>query len=327
MVSQIVAATIQAGVLSAISNTLAQLLSCYQEKVCTSSQHHTYRADTARQRPYTIDPVPLAHFVLFSLLACPPNYLWQTWLERTFPGYTSPSAPGTTDSLSKHPAVQSVQETATPALRQFNEKASAATSALANNDIVQRVRRASTDGLDTVKAKAKQYEASLDNLKARRISVAEGSTFYADAQERMQTTLYDNEKSQPFYGDEKPEKIAERALPNKNTSKKLNVTNTAIKFVLDQTLGAIVNTVLFIAGIGALRGEPLDKIKADVKNVRLPGMHSVVICDRCLMQSLTQTHSKCTMANVDVVGHLVSLPGRQQALAGRFDHQLHTHPC
>ncbi|KAJ9631917.1 hypothetical protein H2203_000318 [Taxawa tesnikishii (nom. ined.)] len=235
MVSQIVAATIQAGVLSAISNTLAQLLSCYQEK-----------------RPYTIDPVPLAHFVLFSLLACPPNYLWQTWLERTFPGYTSPSAPGTTDSLSKHPAVQSVQETATPALRQFNEKASAATSALANNDIVQRVRRASTDGLDTVKAKAKQYEASLDNLKARRISVAEGSTFYADAQERMQTTLYDNEKSQPFYGDEKPEKIAERALPNKNTSKKLNVTNTAINVVYRWDR--------------CFEGEPLDKIKADVKN-------------------------------------------------------------
>jgi protein Mpv17 len=28
------------------------------------------------------------HFVLFSLLACPPNYLWQSWLEGRFPGYT-----------------------------------------------------------------------------------------------------------------------------------------------------------------------------------------------------------------------------------------------
>lgn len=43
-------------------------------------------------------------------------------------------------------------------------------------------------------------------------------------------------------------------------SKTLNKTNTAIKFTLDQTIGAAVNTILFLAGIDLMRGQPLNTI-------------------------------------------------------------------
>lgn len=43
---------------------------------------------TLCKRPFSINTVELFHFALFSLLACPPNYIWQSWLENTFPGYT-----------------------------------------------------------------------------------------------------------------------------------------------------------------------------------------------------------------------------------------------
>lgn len=41
-----------------------------------------------KQKVYTINPTEFAHFVLFSLLVTPPNFLWQSWLEAQFPGYT-----------------------------------------------------------------------------------------------------------------------------------------------------------------------------------------------------------------------------------------------
>jgi protein Mpv17 len=53
-------------------------------------------------------------------------------------------------------------------------------------------------------------------------------------------------------------------------NKKLHKGNTAVKFVLDQTLGAIVNGYLFIAGIGALKGKDSSTIWADVHRVSYP---------------------------------------------------------
>ncbi|KAK4964339.1 hypothetical protein LTR66_012340 [Elasticomyces elasticus] len=53
-------------------------------------------------------------------------------------------------------------------------------------------------------------------------------------------------------------------LRGEEKMKKLNVANTAVKFALDQTLGAAFNTVLFIAGIGALRGHSFDAVKGAV---------------------------------------------------------------
>lgn len=47
--------------------------------------------------------------------------------------------------------------------------------------------------------------------------------------------------------------------------KKLNIKNTAIKFCLDQTVGAAVNTILFIAGIALMRGHSLESIQQDIQ--------------------------------------------------------------
>jgi protein Mpv17 len=33
--------------------------------------------------------VPIIHFVLFNFLSCPPNVLWQEYLEEQFPAYTT----------------------------------------------------------------------------------------------------------------------------------------------------------------------------------------------------------------------------------------------
>ncbi|TVY13119.1 hypothetical protein LARI1_G008966 [Lachnellula arida] len=68
--SPLVNATIQACILGAISNLTAQLIAAY-------------KADA----PYTIDFAPIIQFVIFSALNTPPNFLWQSFLESTFPSH------------------------------------------------------------------------------------------------------------------------------------------------------------------------------------------------------------------------------------------------
>lgn len=46
------------------------------------------------QRPLGVSARPLIQFVLFTLISCPPNILWQEYLERKFPGYTYQAATG-----------------------------------------------------------------------------------------------------------------------------------------------------------------------------------------------------------------------------------------
>lgn len=50
---------------------------------------------------------------------------------------------------------------------------------------------------------------------------------------------------------------------------KFSITNTAIKFFLDQSLGAAVNTVLFIAAMGMFKGMGADDILTNVRQVHL----------------------------------------------------------
>jgi len=53
-------------------------------------------------------------------------------------------------------------------------------------------------------------------------------------------------------------------------NKRLHKGNTAVKFVLDQTLGAAINSYLFVAGIGALKGKDSSTIWADCQQVSRP---------------------------------------------------------
>lgn len=126
MSSNVVNSTMQAASLAGLSNLLAQVIQSYQNN-----------------KPFSLDYVTLLQFVVFSLIATPPNVLWQEYLEEKFPA-----------------------------------------------DLV----------------------------------------------------------------DEKG-------------VKRLHKTNTAVKFTLDQTVGAIVNSYLFIAGIGALKGKDSFTIWADCQRV------------------------------------------------------------
>ncbi|KAK3335430.1 hypothetical protein B0T19DRAFT_8030 [Cercophora scortea] len=66
--SPIVVASLQAGVISAISNILAQGLAARKSNT-----------------PLEIDWVPVFQFVLFAFISTPPNFVWQDFLESTFP--------------------------------------------------------------------------------------------------------------------------------------------------------------------------------------------------------------------------------------------------
>jgi protein Mpv17 len=48
---------------------------------------------------------------------------------------------------------------------------------------------------------------------------------------------------------------------------RLNVVNTAIKFALDQSLSASMNTMLFIGVLGAIKGRSLEYIRHDILTV------------------------------------------------------------
>ena len=65
---------------------------------------------------------------------------------------------------------------------------------------------------------------------------------------------------------------------------KIDIKNTAIKFALDQTLGAMFNTVLFIAGIGALKGMDANRVIESIK--RVWSMKTTQIYKRCLFLTI-----------------------------------------
>ena len=97
MPSALVTATIQAAVLNATSNVLAQAISAYRKDVrsyCHSSTlYHKAQAQTkCTQAPLSLNLLPILHFVIFTLLNCPPNFLWQEYLEQRFPGNTASTA-------------------------------------------------------------------------------------------------------------------------------------------------------------------------------------------------------------------------------------------
>lgn len=50
-------------------------------------------------------------------------------------------------------------------------------------------------------------------------------------------------------------------------TQKLSVSNTAVKFLLDQSLGASVNTVLFIAVMGMFKGNAAEDIVLEFRQV------------------------------------------------------------
>lgn len=257
----VVSATIQAAVLSAISNILAQLISCHREGVRLEPITLVIDANIDLQHGYTIDTTPLVISVVYALLSCPPNYLWQSWMESKFPGYTSPDDAGTVASITQQPQVKAALDAAGPTLQRIEEtttpalqKASAATTALADNDTVKSARRRASEGVDTVRAKTQELEARAGiNHSPMAKSPARSQTFSTSDGQTIEKKV-DGAFAQP---------------PPASAPKVLSVKNTAIKFALDQTFGAAINNALYILGIAFLQGQSADAAFSALRTVRI----------------------------------------------------------
>ena len=67
--------TIQASLLNITSTILAQVLKRYKQIGSLSFSN--------------IEVLPILHFLFWCLASTPPNFLWQEFLENSFPGYPS----------------------------------------------------------------------------------------------------------------------------------------------------------------------------------------------------------------------------------------------
>ena len=86
MFSPILLATLQATVIAAISNVIAQLLEQRSKPVrLHTHQEDDYTNIILEQAPSNFSAPDFVRFVIFTLLTAPPNYLWQHALERLFP--------------------------------------------------------------------------------------------------------------------------------------------------------------------------------------------------------------------------------------------------
>lgn len=140
------------------------------------------------QSPYSINVRDLLAFVTLSLIASPPNYIWQTWLEATFPGYTE-------------------------RLTGFEKE-----------KLVDEVVAGRSTG-------TQEMEPSNSTIRSR------------NEKQRAMTTESTSAKPQ----------TASVSGP------RLNIRNTAAKFLLDQSFGAAANTVIFIMGIALLQGRGIEQ--------------------------------------------------------------------
>ncbi|KAL5364775.1 hypothetical protein BJX96DRAFT_179259 [Aspergillus floccosus] len=82
------------------------------------------------------------------------------------------------------------------------------------------------------------------------------------------------EKAFPGFIESEPTKP--KADDDETQKPKLNVKNTVLKITIDQTVGAVWNTILFIATLGLLRGEGyeaiLDQIRTDFWPMVIAGL-------------------------------------------------------
>ncbi|KAF1809474.1 hypothetical protein P152DRAFT_509214 [Eremomyces bilateralis CBS 781.70] len=177
MPSPIVTATIQATTLASLSNALAQSIQLYQG-----------------DKPNGFSPIELLRFSALQIVCAPPNYLWQQWLERTFPAY-APSRP-------------------------------------------------------------------FSSLFSRRSSGTESEKPGVGGRNHSPAINREKEKDLEL-GDKRPHSPHRRTSPSSVDAgeRKLNLRNTMTKWFIDCiTLGAVVNTVLFLVLMGIMKGYTTEKI-------------------------------------------------------------------
>ena len=79
MPSHLQTATIQAAILNIISSVLAQLLTLYRSSKLGAS--------STALNPLGLDFIAILQYLITCLIMTPPNFLWQEYLEKGFPGY------------------------------------------------------------------------------------------------------------------------------------------------------------------------------------------------------------------------------------------------
>jgi len=79
MPSHLQTATIQAAILNITSSILAQLLTLYRSSALG--------AKSSALNPLGLDFVAILQYLITCLILTPPNFLWQEYLEKTFPGF------------------------------------------------------------------------------------------------------------------------------------------------------------------------------------------------------------------------------------------------
>ncbi|TKA64708.1 hypothetical protein B0A55_10097 [Friedmanniomyces simplex] len=209
MDSAIVRASLMAATLSGISNCLAQCITCYRSNphIQASADIPTVLTTFVSAVRADFDPVELLRFFIFSLLVCPPNYLWQKWLEGRFPGYVTKDVAGKREE-----------------------------------------EVGGGDGAVMGKGTGRDGDMTGDgSLKKRAVNGGGGGG--------------EKGEKEAMTEDSTPAKPATAVV---EARRRLNVLNTVIKFLLDQSLGAALNTVIFIAGIALLRGSSLDTVQQNV---------------------------------------------------------------
>ncbi|MCJ1300956.1 hypothetical protein MMC08_003755 [Hypocenomyce scalaris] len=80
MPSPLVTATIQACLLNITSSILAQLLTSYRTPT-------PFPSSSSHYNPLSLDPTPIIHFLIYTLLSTPVNFLFQQFLESALPAY------------------------------------------------------------------------------------------------------------------------------------------------------------------------------------------------------------------------------------------------
>lgn len=86
MSSAMISQTLQGAVLSMTSNVIAQAITSYKENT-----------------PLTLQIEPILKFVIFSILSNPPNIIWQTFLEDSFPNDVPATQPSASEKKPKTP--------------------------------------------------------------------------------------------------------------------------------------------------------------------------------------------------------------------------------
>jgi hypothetical protein len=86
MSSPIISGTIQACVLSATSNIIAQFLTAYRNDVCSPFPKAPSQTLINLQKSFVTDFKPIFQFVLYTILSTPPNMMW--YLPRSSPTIT-----------------------------------------------------------------------------------------------------------------------------------------------------------------------------------------------------------------------------------------------